>query len=107
MSFITPGHVRAFRTIRSQLYHSVTLASCTINGEPGVAIVTVDYAGETKVAVMPLFVAITDGMEIEFVGMGERDGAGGNQFADPVNAPVARLAHQRGVKDELLETCHL
>jgi hypothetical protein len=77
MSYITPGHVRAFQAIRSQLYDNVTLASCTINGEPGVAIVMVEHAGENKVAVMPLFVAITDGMEIEFVGLGEEVGGEG------------------------------
>lgn len=76
MSFITPGHVRAFQAVRSQLYDNVTLASCTINGEPGVAIVMVEHAGENKVAVTPLFVAITDGMDIEFVGFGERDRGG-------------------------------
>ena len=38
-SNITPGHVRAFQAVTSQLYDNVTLWSCRINGEPGVAIV--------------------------------------------------------------------
>jgi hypothetical protein len=41
-SFITPGHVRAFQAVTTQLYGEVTLASCLINGKPGVAIVLVD-----------------------------------------------------------------
>jgi hypothetical protein len=52
-SFITPGHVRAFQAVTTQLYGEVTLASCHINGEPGVAIVLVEHAGEGKFAVMP------------------------------------------------------
>jgi hypothetical protein len=73
-SNITPGHVRVFQAVRSQLYDNITLASCTINGEPGVAIVMVDMVGENKAAVMPLFVAITQGMEIDFPGQRESDG---------------------------------
>ena len=38
-SNITPGHVRAFQAVTSQLYDNVTLWSCRIDGEPGVAIV--------------------------------------------------------------------
>ena len=78
MSNIQPGHVNAFQAIRSQLYDNISLASCTINDEPGVAIVMLEHAGEGKVAVMPLFVAITDGMEIDFPGMrGSSSGGGG------------------------------
>lgn len=67
-SFITPGHVRAFQAVTTQLYGEVTLASCLINGKPGAALVLVDYDGEGKVAVMPLFVAITEGMQLVFTG---------------------------------------
>jgi hypothetical protein len=74
-SFITPGHVRAFQAVTTQLYGEVTLASCLINTKPGVAIVLVDHVGEGKVAVMPLFVAITEDMEIAFDG--EADGSAG------------------------------
>jgi hypothetical protein len=77
MSNITPGHVRVFQAIRSQLYDNITLASCTINGEPGVAIVMVDDCGEGKVAVMPLFVGITPNMQLTFPGEGVSDGGGG------------------------------
>jgi hypothetical protein len=77
MSNITPGHVRAFQAVRSQLYDNITLASCTINGEPGVAIVMVEHAGEGKIAVMPLFVAITDSMEIDFASEWGSSGGGG------------------------------
>lgn len=68
MNFIQPGHVNAFQAIRSQLYDNITLASCKINGEPGVVIVMLDHVGEGKVAVMPLFVSITDSMELELPG---------------------------------------
>jgi hypothetical protein len=71
MSNITPGHVRVFQAIRSQLYENITLASCTINNEPGVAIVMIDEVGEGKIAVMPLVVGITPGMKTRHSG---RDG---------------------------------
>jgi hypothetical protein len=77
MSNITSGHVRAFQAVRSQLYDNITLASCTINGDPGVAIIMVDDAGEGKLAVMPLFVAITPKMDITFPGEGDSGGGGG------------------------------
>lgn len=78
MSNITPGHVRAFQAVRSQLYDNIALASCTINGEPGVAIVMLEIAGEGKVGVMPLFVAITEQMLIDFPWeFGTSDGGGG------------------------------
>ena len=67
-SFITPGHVRAFQAVTTQLYGEVTLASCLINGKPGVAIVLMEYVGEGKVGVTPLFVAITSEMDIAFEG---------------------------------------
>jgi hypothetical protein len=68
MSNIEPGHVRVFQAIRSQLYDNITLSSCRINGKPGVAIVMIDQVGEGKVGVMPLFVAINEGMIVEFEG---------------------------------------
>jgi hypothetical protein len=76
-SFITPGHVRAFQAVTTQLYGEVTLASCRINGEPGVAMVLVENVGEGKVAVMPLFVAITSSMQVIFEG--EHSGSGGGE----------------------------
>jgi hypothetical protein len=75
-SFITPGHVRAFQVVTSKLYDNITLWSCHINGEAGVAIVMLDHAGEGSIAVMPLFVAITPGMEISFEGAREVGGGG-------------------------------
>ncbi len=77
MSNITPGHVRVFQAIRSQLYDNITLASCQINGDPGVAIVMIDEVGEGRVAVMPLFVAITENMRIVFSSEGGGDDGGG------------------------------
>ncbi len=66
MSNIEPGHVRVFQAIRSQLYDNITLSSCRINGNPGVAIVMIDPVGEGKVGVMPLFVALNEHMKVEF-----------------------------------------
>jgi hypothetical protein len=76
-SYITPGHVRAFQAVTSQMYGEVTLASCRINGEAGVAIVLMEHVGEGKVAVMPLFVAITPGMDVIFEGEDSDSGGGG------------------------------
>jgi len=78
MNHITSGHVRAFQAVRSHLYDNITLASCFVNKEPGVAIVMLDEAGEGAIAVMPLFVAITPGMKLMFPGGRESsDGDGG------------------------------
>ena len=92
-SNITPGHVRAFQAVTSQIYGEVSLWSCRINGEAGVAIVLADHVGEGKVAVMPLFVAITPGMEIEFDDEQGSSGGGGGpkrEFRD--NAEITRPA---------------
>jgi hypothetical protein len=78
ISFITPGYVRAFQAVTTQLYGDIALASCLINGKPGVAIVLVDNAGEGKTGVMPLFVAITADVDVAFEGeSGGGDGEGG------------------------------
>ena len=61
-----PVNLRVFQGIRSPFYDNIALTSCSINGERGVAIVMLDEAGEDKVAVMPLLVAITPGMKIDF-----------------------------------------
>ncbi len=91
MNYITPGHVRAFQAVRSQLYDNITLASCAINGDPGVAIIMIDEAGEGKVAVMPLFVAITPQMDIAFPGEADSDSGGGGP-KNPRNAFAAGKA---------------
>jgi hypothetical protein len=83
MTNITSGHVRAFQAVRSQLYDNITLASCLINNEPGVAIVMVDDAGENKIAVMPLFVSITESMNLVFEGQGTFGGSGDGGPKDP------------------------
>ncbi len=97
-SFITPGHVRAFQAVTTQLYGEPSLVSCLINGEPGVAIVLMDHVGEGKVGVMPLFVAITPSMDIAFEGEASGDGGGGGpkrstaqEFA--INADMATGPH--------------
>jgi hypothetical protein len=73
-SFITPGHVRTFQAVTTQLYGEVTLASCHINGEPGVATVLMEHVGEG----MLLFVAITEDMNIVFESQfGGEGGEGG------------------------------
>ncbi len=86
MNHITPGHVRAFQAVRSQLYDNITLSSCLVNGEPGVAIVMIDQVGEDKIAIMPLFVAITESMQLAFPGARETDGSSGGGPNDPREA---------------------
>ncbi len=76
-SAITPGHVRAYQAVISGMYDNITLWSCRINGEPGVAIVMVDQPTQSTLAVMPLFVAITPGMDIQFDGDSSGSGGGG------------------------------
>jgi hypothetical protein len=75
-SNITPGHVRAFQALTTGSFGEVTLTSCTINGEQGVAIIALQYVGEDKVAVCPLFVAILPSMKIVLPGEREGDGDG-------------------------------
>lgn len=91
MSFITPGHVRAYQMLTSTLYEDkLTLTSCWINGDPGVAIVLVDEIGENKVAIMPLFVAITPQMKLAFAD--EQEGTGGGEGGPRrVNPDTLRL----------------
>jgi hypothetical protein len=72
MDYITPGHVQAFQMVRSPHYGNITMSSCRVNGEPGVAIIMMEHVGENKVAVMPLFVSITDGMDLELPGEARR-----------------------------------
>ena len=79
-SNITPGHVRAFQMVTSQYHDNISMCSCRINGEQGVAIVVLDHVGEGKIAVMPLFVAITPNMELAFDG---EQGSGGGSEGGP------------------------
>lgn len=88
-SNITPGHVRAFQIVTSAQYEeNIALWSCTINGEAGVAIVAVDRNDADTLAVMPLFVAITRSMKIEFEGGSEVTES--EQGGGPVRADVVR-----------------
>jgi hypothetical protein len=92
MSNIEPGHVRVFQAIRSQLYDNITLSSCRINGQPGVAIVMIDQVGEGKVGVMPLFVAINEHMTVEF------DGENGPD--SPLEEVFSRRARTRTTEED-------
>jgi hypothetical protein len=85
MNTITTGHVQAFQFVRSPQYDNVTLASCTINGEPGVAIIMLERIDDDSMGVMPLFVAITASMDIDFPGQGRYSGGGGGP-TDPREA---------------------
>lgn len=85
---ITPGHVRAFQAVTSNMYDNITLWSCRINDEPGVAIVMVDHVGEGKVGVMPLFVAITETMKLDFDD--EENISDGGSSGGPNRTDVAR-----------------
>ena len=86
MNTITTGHVQAFQFVRSPQYDNVTLASCTINGEPGVAIVMIERLDEDRMGVMPLFVALTPSMEVDFPSYGSASGSGDGGPSDPREA---------------------
>ena len=84
MNNITPGHVRAFHMLTSRRYEdNISLWSCTIDGERGVAIVLADEVAEGKIGIMPLFVAITPKMHIAFEDEQSGDGEGGGGPKDP------------------------
>ena len=94
---ITPGHVRAFQAVTTGLYGETALWSCQINGESGVAIVLAEHVGEGKIGVMPLFVAITPGMQVEFDDEVSGSGGGGGpkrEFRDAreITQPTYDLA---------------
>lgn len=90
MSNITPEHVRAFQYVRTPMYDNIMLVDCTIRGEPGVAIVMIEQVGPQHIAVMPLFVAITESMQIDFPEMSRRSGKGGG---GPVRDKFNRNKH--------------
>jgi hypothetical protein len=92
-SFITPGHVRAFQAVTTQLYGEVTLMSCRINRQPGVAIVLLEHVGEGKIGVMPLFVAITEDMVIAFEGEGSGGDGGGPRREFKTNKDATRPSY--------------
>src|SRR6266508_983049 len=60
---ITRRHKKAFNALVSGEYRNFALFSCFVNGEPSAAIVAVEEEGE-EVKVTPLFVAVTEGMEL-------------------------------------------
>jgi hypothetical protein len=63
-SFITGGHIRALQVVQTD--PNTTLSSVRIDGEPGVAVVAVrEVMGSLQI--MPLFIAITDSMDIEYL----------------------------------------
>jgi hypothetical protein len=76
-SFITPGHVRAFQAVTTQLYGEVTLASCLINGKPGRRHRPHGACRRRQGRRHALFVAITPDMDIAFDGEGGGSGEGG------------------------------
>jgi hypothetical protein len=89
-SHITPGHVHAFQAVTTQLYGEVSLASCRINGEAGVAIVLLEHVGENTIGVMPLFVAITSGMDVVFEGEGSGGSGGGPKRSTKQDFAITR-----------------
>tara|TARA_R110002124_G_scaffold183401_4_gene350823 strand:+ start:53831 stop:54049 length:219 start_codon:yes stop_codon:yes gene_type:complete len=60
---INADHRRAFEALTSGAYGNFALFSCFVDGEPAVAIVTVNEDGPGYV-VMPLFVSVTPGMTL-------------------------------------------
>jgi hypothetical protein len=60
---ITRDHRAAFEALTSGSYGNFALFSCFLNGEPAVAIVTVNEDGPGYV-VTPLFVSVTEDMDL-------------------------------------------
>ena len=60
---ITQSHRDAFEALTSGSYGNFALFSCFANGEPAVAIVSVNEDGPGYV-VTPLFVSVTPGMAL-------------------------------------------
>ena len=60
---ITPEHRHAFAALTSGEYTNFALFSCTVDGEPASAIVTVTEDGDEYI-VAPLFVSVTERMHL-------------------------------------------
>lgn len=60
---ITDQHRHVFEAITSGNYSNFALFSCFVDGEPAVAIVTVNEDGPGYV-IQPLFVSVTDKMVV-------------------------------------------
>ncbi len=61
---ITDQLHRDFDALASGQYTNFALFSCFINGEPGAAIVAVKQEESGDYIIKPLFVSVTEGMEI-------------------------------------------
>jgi hypothetical protein len=84
-SNITAGHILAFQMVTTGEYSDqILLDSSTINGEPGVAIIALDWLAGNQAKVAPLFVAITENMEV--ILHNERRGSGGDEEGGPVRS---------------------
>lgn len=88
-SFITPGHVWALQAVTTMAFGQPQLLNCRINGEPGVVIVLMRQRDDDRIDVMPLFVAITESMELTFEGEGRDSHGGGGRAA--LSGPRQRL----------------
>ena len=60
---MTPRHQEAFEALASGDYRNFALFSCVVNGEPAVAIVTVNEDGPGY-QITPLYVSVTPGMAL-------------------------------------------
>lgn len=64
-STITAGHEMAFAWLRHDTNTPFGLVSCYVNGQPSALIVPAKpHADARQVEIMPLFVALTDGMRV-------------------------------------------
>ncbi len=60
---ITAEHKRAFEALSTGQFANFAMFSCFVNGEPAVAIVTVNMDGPGYV-ITPLYVSVTPGMAL-------------------------------------------
>ena len=67
---ITPADVTNFLAVTSRTHgETIRLASCKIDGQPGVAIVRLNRVSEHHAVLVALYVAITSAMEIDIGGI--------------------------------------
>jgi hypothetical protein len=61
LTHITPAHRDAFEALTSGRYDNFALFSCFVNGDPAVAIVTINRQADDYL-ITPLFVSVTSAM---------------------------------------------
>ena len=61
---LKPDHKKSFEALISGEFDNFMLMSCVVNGEQSSVICVITDLGDENAAVFPLYVALTDGMDI-------------------------------------------